>query len=638
MRAQYISLKKIDIYGYVSILIFSMLLSCKTDKSELATNSNLQISLNGIEDYVEVDYTTKQSSTIKKSNITPTLIDSYDGFDAITSIRIAEPLVGDEMTKEASAIKKISVTTSKLDNTVRYRIVFYKISENTIVANQEIKVGDAPSIKLDAGVAYKWIAYSINQATVPTITNNVINKTDIANKDFLYATGNITMQYGDNYLNLTFKRYTTQYVVNVDVRGMFATFHNNTKVSISNGDIDLFKTANFNVLTGEFQGTHESIKINGSDLKAITSGVNDKKTATFYTIIESEVAIKDALKLNFAPLSIVMDKESEHPNGLIREFTTSTVDLKHNALSGASTRGRRYIIDAMLVESAVKVGTSTTEWARSNLWYAVDSTATGRYRFRVSPHQRDVSENNTIGQIINPLDLWKFNTTTPDGTSQTNGFDPCKVVYPNNLWKMPSDVNFNQLATPSKLGILDRGEPTFSIIGILANAKPYEMTAIWNKNATSKSADGYNQLFRTNDPMTTMNDLYLPGIGYEGLVGNIIYGRPNTTAAVNLLNAVKVLPIITGGGYYWTSKGLTENSTVKQPTYFMFSIDDGGLADVNVTTLVNISLLNFGNYTQKTTTDKLVGIVTLINENDAWKCKLNIRCVRNINYPNAPTY
>ena len=175
MRLQNIILKKAKIYGYLPILIISVLISCKTEQQELVKNSNLQISLKGIEDYVEVDYTTKQSSTTKNSNNTPTAIHSYAGFDAITSIHIAEPLDGNEVTKEATIIKKYAATdTSKLENTVKYRLIFYRTSNNTIAADQEIKVGDAPNIQLDAGIAYKWIAYSINQATVPAITNNVI--------------------------------------------------------------------------------------------------------------------------------------------------------------------------------------------------------------------------------------------------------------------------------------------------------------------------------------------------------------------------------------------------------------------------------------------------------------------------------
>lgn len=634
MRLQNIILKKAKIYGYLPILIISVLISCKTEQQELVKNSNLQISLKGIEDYVEVDYTTKQSSTTKNSNNTPTAIHSYAGFDAITSIHIAEPLDGNEVTKEATIIKKYAATdTSKLENTVKYRLIFYRTSNNTIAADQEIKVGDAPNIQLDAGIAYKWIAYSINQATVPAITNNVINKTDIANKDLLYATGNLTMQYGENYLNITFKRYTTQYVVNVDIRGMFATFHDNTRVSISNGNIDLFKTADFNILTGEFQGTPESIKINGTDLKAITAGINDKKSATFYSIISSESALKDALKLNFTPLSIVMDPENEHPTGLLREFAATSVDLKHEALSVPSTRGRRYIIDAMLVESAIKVGTATTEWARSNLWYSANNI-TGAYRFRVSPHQRDISKDSE-GYISDEKDLWKFNTTTPDGTSQTNGFDPCRSVYPNNLWKLPSQIDFENLSPLTDIYLVNRNDlktvlEANLIIGLVQvyTETRVELLAKWAKSASSNANNAYSIPYLTNETLSTMNDLFLPAIGYRAN-DKTITNRPTLTEVLSV-SALEILGLnisngLVGNGYYWTSKDISKDDTVLLPTYYTYRYNSNTLASINLLGLNLLSVLPSNSFTSNFSTM-------------SWENSMNIRCVRNNSYPNEPTY
>ena len=634
MRLQNIILKKAKIYGYLPILIISVLISCKTEQQELVKNSNLQISLKGIEDYVEVDYTTKQSSTTKNSNNTPTAIHSYAGFDAITSIHIAEPLDGNEVTKEATIIKKYAATdTSKLENTVKYRLIFYRTSNNTIAADQEIKVGDAPNIQLDAGIAYKWIAYSINQATVPAITNNVINKTDIANKDLLYATGNLTMQYGENYLNITFKRYTTQYVVNVDIRGMFATFHDNTRVSISNGNIDLFKTADFNILTGEFQGTPESIKINGTDLKAITAGINDKKSATFYSIISSESALKDALKLNFTPLSIVMDPENEHPTGLLREFAATSVDLKHEALSVPSTRGRRYIINAMLVESAIKVGTATTEWARSNLWYSANNI-TGAYRFRVSPHQRDISKDSE-GYISDEKDLWKFNTTTPDGTSQTNGFDPCRSVYPNNLWKLPSQIDFENLSPLTDIYLVNRndlktGLEANLIIGLVQvyTETRVELLAKWAKSASSNANNAYSIPYLTNETLSTMNDLFLPAIGYRAN-DKTITNRPTLTEVLSV-SALEILGLnisngLVGNGYYWTSKDISKDDTVLLPTYYTYRYNSNTLASINLLGLNLLSVLPSNSFTSNFSTM-------------SWENSMNIRCVRNNSYPNEPTY
>lgn len=62
------------------------------------------------------------------------------------------------------------------------------------------------------------------------------------------------------------------------------------------------------------------------------------------------------------------------------------INLIHPAL--APSVGRKYIITANLVESAIQVVQGGTQWARSNLWYDASAADGNKYRFRVSPHFR----------------------------------------------------------------------------------------------------------------------------------------------------------------------------------------------------------------------------------------------------------
>lgn len=619
-----------------SFFLFAALLalqSCKNTDTASVEEGNISISLAGIEEYV-ADNTIKKASTSNSKNTSLGEVKSANGFDVITHIEVAAPLDRLKLAKEASTqpgISKLAAMKPMADS-VRYRFVVYEGASTTPVLNQEIKTGATPVIRLNIGSTYKWVVYSINRSTVPTITNNILNKNDIANKDFLYATGNLTVQNGINKIPVLLKRYTTQYVVNVDSRGMFAKMKNETKISLENGANKMFKKANFDIFAGDnVAGSLEAFDIESSTLTPI-DGFEEKKSATFYTLDRS-VPTANSLSLTFKPLVVLLDDAVT-----TRTFNESKVSLTHNSLVGGATapitdtRGRRYTISTTLVESGIQVGTSSTVWARSNLWYDANN-ATARYRFRPSPHYRDLINKNNLNILSDPNDLWRFNTRTPAADVQVAGYDPCNDVYPTGLWKMPSDTDFTQLANsnPNNLYLLDRREPWVpGLLGLVGNSKYYEILAVWNNaDQTNLGADGYGQSYRTDDPNSTMNNLSFTGIGYENLYNDIFY-RPVSSSVLSVGELLTVLPVVTGGGHYWTSKDISPTSVVVKPHYFKFGVNGAGLLSANVLELIKLSVLKFNGYNQSVTDDVLVGATTLLRDN--WKSKLNIRCVRNSAY------
>jgi len=624
---------------YIILIICFSLFSCQNEKKEFLGEGNLEVSVKGVEDYVTIDNISKQSTNTR--TIYPTIeIENYTGFDAFTSVEVQTPLAIDSLkskVNQAVQQKMASTTTSQLANTVKYQLVFFKTSDNTIAANVDMTSGEAKRIQLDVGIEYKWIAYSINETTVPTFntTTHLIDKDAIANKDLMYASNTITISSGDNFLNLVFKRYTTQYEVNIDTRGLFATIHDDSRISLNNNSNTLFQTADFNVLTGEFQGAPTNTTIDGSSLQAITPGENDIKRATFYTVVESQISPANTMSLAFAPLAITME------NGSKREFTNTTINLNNPAVTGTTTRGRKYTINATLIESGIRVGTSNTIWARANLWYSADN-ATSKYRFRNSPFHRDLVNKNSLNILSDPNDLWRFNTKIPGGEVQTAGYDPCTDVYPLGLWKMPSDIDFTNLRSvnannrPNNLFLLDRQEPWIpGLLGLVGNSRYYEIFAVWNNSNQSNTSNGYNTPYIDGDPNSTMNNLVLPGVGFANINNDIFY-RPVFTSVLSIGELLSVLPVITGGGYYWTAKDLSNSSSLVKPHYFTFGVNGAGLLNANILELIKLNILNFDGY-EESTSDRVLTGATTIGQNN-WKSRLNIRCVRNSNYPNSATY
>lgn len=613
--------KNIKSLSFIFLSIF-LLSSCDNEKKESEFDGNLQISLNGIEEYIEVSDNNKKLSSNNPNSSSPIEIESYADFDAITSISTSVPVETAKLTKEASipsSIKKIA-TTQQLANDIKYRLIFFKTSDNSIVYNQEITANSPPRIRLELG-EYKWVAYSINETSVPVFDEqtNQINKTNITNKDFLYASNTVTIAPGDNNLGIVFKRYTTKYEVKINTRGMFAKLHPETRIILKNTNGNLYRTSDFNVFSGAFEGTPVTYEINAAALQAIKDNEDDIKKVTFYTITETEFTGQNGLMLQFTPLKITLD------DGVtLRNFANVTVALKHNAQAAPTTRGRKYEIDAKLVESAITVGTSATAWARSNLWYSESTPYTGKYRFRITPFQRDIV-NKVNNLLVDPNDLWKFGAEKPN--DPIGIADPCTMVYPDNLWKTPSKLDFDNLKViqPNSLFVIDRDEPQFDgVLGLLFPVKYLEFIIGWNSSSTSDNA--YDILYKNSSGQNaTTRGLFLSGVGYRDGLGTAVE-HPQYAALLSLgspsQSALTVAGGLGGAGFYWYRKSDDSGNSADyykfQHTYAKLASLDLGIAKLDLFNTDDIE-----NFTLPTFSKEF---------------KLNIRCVRNPNYPSSPTY
>lgn len=113
-----------------------------------------------------------------------------------------------------------------------------------------------------------------------------------------------------------------------------------------------------------------------------------------------------------------------------------------------------------MIESGVKV--NGLLWGRSNLYYADNVTHTDKYRFHPNNEYTIASVINlSINGIINlqlngqsfkvTNEYWNWMSATPTGLSSDN-VDPCSKVYPQGVWRMPTNSEFTTLNNNPTLG------------------------------------------------------------------------------------------------------------------------------------------------------------------------------------------
>ena len=592
------------------IFVFTILmnLSCSDKPNNTQDDGNLTINKISIENYID----NKESNNLSLSNTQEKIkVSYYEDFDAITDISTQSPIsnynLNDSKIKKSILTKKIVAETFL--STSKYRLIFFK-SDGTKVEDLIITAGQNPIIFLQPGVNYKWVAYSTNSSTLPDCPNNIIPKNEIANKDFLYDSGNITIGNSNNNISIIFKRFTTQYVVFLDTRGMFAKISQSTRVKLRNTAKELFTKADFDIFQGEYDySTEESISSPTGQLISV-NGDLDQQKIIFYSADKNITNVADDLKLTIEPLNLILDDNSE------RTFSSTTLNLYNEVFTGTTTRGNRYSIHATLIESGVKTSTNANAptWARSNLWYD-ENNPTGKYRFRVSPFFRDTENKLTgtfAGVYTDKNDLWRRLSSTPTGN---DNIDPCRKVYPENLWKTPTSADFATLSTkPDSAFILYRGEPYFNgFLGLVGNNQYYELGAMWKAASNYTSHSAYSKLYIPSDVKSHSRNLYFNGIGFIDASNNII-NRPVAASLLSVGNLLGVIKGIAGAGYYWSESTLTPSF----PYHFNISIINASLVSLDVG-LLKLAVLNTNNINASRATD-------LTNNN-----RMNIRCVRSIN-------
>ncbi|WP_407481978.1 hypothetical protein [Elizabethkingia meningoseptica] len=513
--------------------VFIGITSCSSRDEDPATNNSIQsegtvltVNIDGIA--AEGDITTLANASIntKGINASPSMITlakekvvSAGGFDALIS---AEGQINTEnkpattasisYTGAIAAVSKVPVNTGTL-----YRILIYDETGTQLVSNTQASSGTNPNIKVDAGKKYKWYAFSINEASVPNVNaQGVISGSSLSNKDVLYSQGIIDAQYGQNYLNVVFKRNTARIALDLDTRGMFGTINNTTSVELGTGTgsgfTSIIQTGDLNVFTGLYSNLQNISPVTGSSMtnKAGAGGAaGATKTAVFYTVRTASVPVNN-LRIRLNQLDITMDNSST------RSFSNSIIPYNNTAIT--PVLGNNYSLNARLIESGIRV--KGLLWARTNLLYSSQSDA---YRFRV---------DNEYSQPDKDTEYWNWMSATPTGSSSDN-VDPCTRVYPQGEWRMPTSAEFSNLGQPD-----DKQENYGLFLGAT-------FSAVFNLDAGNNPNTSY--------PVNSQN-LFVAFYGYrtKSLFGStVISDSPG-----GLLGGA----LGSGSAYYWSSTQVDGNN------------------------------------------------------------------------------
>ncbi|WP_139366086.1 hypothetical protein [Elizabethkingia meningoseptica] len=519
------TIKRIKFLLLISI-ISVCITSCSSRDEEVNTGNGvtpegtvLTVSIDGIATEGDITSLANASINTKGINASPSMITlakekvvSAGGFDALVS---AEGQINTEnrptttasisYTGAIAAVSKVPVNTG-----TQYRILIYDETGTQLVSNTQASSGTNPNIKVDAGKKYKWYAFSINESSVPNINaQGVISGSSLSNKDVLYSQGIIDAQYGQNYLNVVFKRNTARIALDLDTRGMFGTINNTTSVELGTGTgsgfTSIIQTGDLNVFTGLYSNLQNVSPVTGSSMtnKAGVGGAaGATKTAVFYTVRTANVPVNN-LRIRLNQLDITMDNSST------RSFSNSIIPYNNTVIT--PVLGNNYSLNARLIESGIRV--KGLLWARTNLLYSSQSDA---YRFRV---------DNEYSQPDKDTEYWNWMSATPTGSSSDN-VDPCTRVYPQGEWRMPTSAEFSNLGQPN-----DKNERYGLFLGA-------SFSAVYNLDAGNSPNTSYPQYSQ---------NLFLSFYGYRStswLGGTSISDSPG---------GIFLGALGSGSAYYWSS-------------------------------------------------------------------------------------
>ncbi|WP_407478167.1 fibrobacter succinogenes major paralogous domain-containing protein [Elizabethkingia anophelis] len=431
----------------LTLLVFAAFTTCSSREDETAgTTKNtategtvLTFNVSGIEEPaypIELNASLNQkneNNVVTETNFVPQKMVSASGFDVLTSAgkQYAPHHSSEEIASINQAKPALTAATAPLGLLIQYRILIYDAASNQLISNTLATSGTNPNIKVDAGRAYKWYAFSTNETSVPDVNaQGIVPGNLLVNKDVLYAQGIINPQYGQNYLNLTFKHNTTLVDVTIDTRGLFGTI-NSTSVEVGTGPgfSSIIQTGDLNILTGQYSNLQSVPAVTNLKYSTTAGGAfGATQIASFYTVRTTPIPV-NSLRVRLNQLDIQMDDIVTQTK--TRSFGSNTIPYNNIAVTPAP--GDRYTIAARLVESAINV--KGMLWARTNLYYTNRSDS---YQFHSDNIYNSTSYPNT--------DYWNWQASIPNGTFDFT--DQCQRVYPQGTWRLPTSTEFGNLGKP----------------------------------------------------------------------------------------------------------------------------------------------------------------------------------------------
>lgn len=469
--------------------------------------------------------------------------ESYDGFDAITSVAQSAVQKKKVVVSAGSiAVKSgTSLMAAAMGNGIKYRLLLYSTKTGSEVFWKSVELSSAGAIgqtvDVVKGESYKWYAFSYNTtASIPDVDPN--NPVIAAgNNDLLYASGAVTVTGAGTVnkpLAISFVHKMAQIVVEFDARGMFTD--NITALGMTFGG-NMLKTANMTIKTGAMSApvAYSPAAIDISKFVNVETNYNDRKKAYFYT---AETGTMTNMKVFLNNLTITIE------NGTSRVFPAMSKEF--NFASVPAVVGKSYTAKIDLIESPVIVnatGLTNVKWGRANLFHKGDGQR-NPYRFRM--------QNSGVYNSTNQ-DLFRFLEALPGNAAIIffGGFitnytqvDPCGLVHPVNTWRTPTRAEYTALSAVTT-GRTFSGSDYVQYTGAASNVgSPYPNKDLrfdrhgWHQKGMSgiiyypwvfTPRDGFywsstpNYRFEvtgTSNPSTSVGESYVLGFGFSSTPNN----------------------------------------------------------------------------------------------------------------------
>ncbi|GAA0886583.1 hypothetical protein GCM10009120_51820 [Sphingobacterium siyangense subsp. cladoniae] len=207
-----------------SALICGSLYACKESKDSVAQSgkANVSIHLLGVENPV---VTTKKASNGSSSTASnQTIVVPFTKTSSFEATLTNESSATSGNLLRASSGNRAAVTEERtpLGDNVKYKIVVYNSSGDYVTEKTYTNTVDNTSdITLDAGQAYTFVAYSVNStSTVPAVTAQTDLTTaslDNISADLMYFKKDLTVQAGDNNLDVVLKHQYSEVTTNLSM-------------------------------------------------------------------------------------------------------------------------------------------------------------------------------------------------------------------------------------------------------------------------------------------------------------------------------------------------------------------------------------------------------------------------------------
>lgn len=373
------------------------------------------------------------SMTFESKAVSPLNIQSASEFDFATDMQSNALTQSDNNLRASTNSNKLRAADVPLSDKKKFRLIFIKDGASKPLYNELLNAGQDPDLKVEANSKYRWYAISINDvSTAPDIdANGRIAGADLANKDFMFASGEITTQTDNTYLDILFLRQMAAVEVDINTRGAFGGITDNSAFSLGKGTGNTFaniiQTGDFSIFNGTFSNLQDVAPIKGSEMIVVDSRWgNAEKKAYFYTANTSAISANN-LRVRLNSLHIALDDNS------IRNFSENTIVPISHSEALNMTKGTLSKTNVRLIESGVSV--NGLVWARTNLVYDSQKLYGGSYTAGASDAYRFRTDNNYSYPSIN-TEYWNFGATTPRGTDYRT-VDQCKRVYPELTWRSP---------------------------------------------------------------------------------------------------------------------------------------------------------------------------------------------------------